>query len=352
MSTKPLYDVCPGPYPTVPECSTAGPRLGGPAGDEPRPVIVASTARLRLFRPTLRRGQVFERALRRETSRLAQPRRLLAISLIALAAGLALAFLMARGELAGADARAYWAGVRIWLGGGDPYHPVEPFMPYPYAPWLLPVFTPWALLPWNVAWFFWRGLNVLLLLWSAEWAYRRHPLATAAVLAVLMVPITVTLDTGNITLLLALAIWGAQFVGPRLGGALWAITVSTKWFPALLLVFLPPRSRPWAVAALGVAFLLSLATWEQTVTWIQAMLSFPRPPRIDYLLLLWAAVPWLWRHPNPLWWLNRQDMARLARQGRVELARWLRGLRQDPEAAALEARHGIGTRVRGFFGVG
>lgn len=276
----------------------------------------------------------------------------MAIGLIALTAGLALAFLIARGELAGADARAYWAGVRIWLGGGDPYHPVEPFMPYPYAPWLLPAFTPWALLPWNVAWFLWRGLNVLLLLWSAEWAYRRHPLATAVVLALLMVPLTVTLDTGNITLLLALAIWAAQFTGPRMGGALWALTVSTKWFPALLLVFLPPRSRPWALAALGVAFLLSLATWPQTLTWIEAMLSFPRPPRIDYLLLLWAAVPWLWRHPHPLWWLDRRHWPGLLALWRLRWTRWLRGFRADPEATALQARHDIGVRVRAFFGVG
>ena len=225
-------------------------------------------------------------------------------------------------------------------------------MPYPYAPWLLPLFTPWALLPWHVAWFFWRGLNVLLLLWSAEWAYRRHPLATAAVLAVLMVPIAVTLDTGNITLVLALAVWAAQFCGPRLGGMLWAMTVATKWFPALLLVFLPPRTRLWALAWLGVAILLSLLTFQQTLTWIEAMITFPRPPRIDYLLLLWAAVPWFWRHPNPLWWLNRRDLRALAAGARAGVARWWRELRQDPESAAVEARQGMQQRVRAFFGVG
>ena len=61
---------------------------------------------------------------------------------------LAAAGMTARGEAAGADARAYWAGVRIWLEGGDPYHPVGPFLPYVYAPWMLPLFAPWALLPW------------------------------------------------------------------------------------------------------------------------------------------------------------------------------------------------------------
>ena len=52
--------------------------------------------------------------------------------------GIFAAGLIARGEAAGADARAYWAGVRIWLNGGDPYHPTGPFLPYVYAPWMLP----------------------------------------------------------------------------------------------------------------------------------------------------------------------------------------------------------------------
>ena len=65
-----------------------------------------------------------------------------------------------KADKAGADARAYWAGVRIWLEGGDPYHPVGPFLPYVYAPWMLPLFAPWALLPWEVAWFAWRGATI------------------------------------------------------------------------------------------------------------------------------------------------------------------------------------------------
>ncbi len=54
------------------------------------------------------------------------PRRVLAILLIAVVGGFFAAGLIARGEAAGVDARAYWAGVRIWLNGGDPYHPVGP----------------------------------------------------------------------------------------------------------------------------------------------------------------------------------------------------------------------------------
>ena len=140
-------------------------------------------------------------------------RRLLAVLLTSLAGTAVLVFLVARGELAGADARAYWGGVRVWLDGGSPMTPPAPYLPYVYAPWSVPIFVPWALLPWDVAWFVWRGVNVLLLLWSASWAYKQHPLATAILLCILAAPIAATLDTGNITLLCALGIWAAQFVG-------------------------------------------------------------------------------------------------------------------------------------------
>ena len=86
--------------------------------------------------------------------------------------GIVAAGIVGRGEPAGADARAYWAGVRIWLNGGDPYHPTGPFLPYVYAPWMLPLFAPWALLPWDVAWFVWRGGTILALLWTIHWAYK------------------------------------------------------------------------------------------------------------------------------------------------------------------------------------
>lgn len=281
---------------------------------------------------------------------LRQPRHLVAITLIALSGGAVMAFLLARGDLAGSDALAYWGGVRIWLDGGDPLHPSGPFLPYVYAPWSLVLFLPWALLPWNVAWFAWRGANILLLLWTASWAYKRHPLATAAVLVALMLPIAATLDTGNITLFLAIAVWAAQFVGPRLAGAMWALAATLKWFPVLLLVFLPPRARLWGVVLLGVAALLALATWPQTLVQLDLALNFPRPLRLDYLLLLWAAVPWLWRHPHPLWWLNRHDVPRLARYWRDRTRfEWRRFRRADEPA--LVARAGISRRVRSFFGV-
>jgi len=282
---------------------------------------------------------------------LRDPRRLLAIALISLSGGAVLTFLVARGGLAGSDALAYWAGVRTWVAGGDPFHPSGPFLPYVYAPWALPLFLPWAALPWSVAWFVWRGVNVILLLWTAEWAYRRHALATAVVLAILAAPIAATLDTGNITLLLALAVWAAQFVGPRLGGALWALAATLKWFPVLLLIFLPPRARLWGLIALAVAVVLALATWPQTVIQLDLALNFPRPLRLDYVLLLWAAVPWLWRHPNPLWWLNRRDIRLIATRSQVRAGLAWQDFRGSDEPAQL-AREAISRRVRSFFGAG
>lgn len=296
-------------------------------------------------------GGLLRRAVRREAQRLREPRRIAAIGLLALTGGIVLAFLVARGELAGSDARAYWAGVRLWVSGEDPFHPRGPFLPYVYAPWSIPLFLPWAALPWTVAWFVWRGMNVLLLMWSIAWAYERRPLGTALVVAALGMPIAVTLDTGNITLFLALAIWATQFVGPRLGGALWAMAASLKWFPALLLIFLPPRARLWGVAALAVAVLLALATWPQTLIQLETAINFPRPFRWDYLLLLWGAVPWFWRHPRPLWWLSRSQLPRVIADGRSHVTAWWHGLRTDRERAAAETRRGVEQRLRSFFGV-
>src|SRR6266404_2200025 len=181
-----------------------------------------------------RRAGVQRRALRREISRLHYRRRILAMALLIITFGFIAAGIVGRGEPAGADARAYWAAVRIWLNGGDPYHPTGPFLPYVYAPWMLPLFAPWALLPWDVAWFVWRGGTILGLLWTIEWAYRRRPLETAVVVALLGFPIGANLDTGNINLLLTLMVWAARFSGPVVAGFLWSIATWMKWAPALL----------------------------------------------------------------------------------------------------------------------
>jgi hypothetical protein len=227
-------------------------------------------------------------------------RRLAAILLLGLTGGIVLAFLYARGELAGSDARAYWVAVRMWLGGGDPYEPGEPFLPYAYFPWTIYFFAPWALLPWSVAWFLWRTLSIVLFAWSVAWAYERRPLATALLVVALAGPVAANFDTGNVAVLLVLGIFAAQLVGPKLGGFLWAVAAAMKWLPALLIVVLPPRARLWGVGFAFVAGLLTLANFPHTLEQIQIALFFPRPLRLDYLLLIWAAVPWLWQLRWPL----------------------------------------------------
>src|SRR5439155_830812 len=122
-----------------------------------------------------------------------------------------------------------------------------------------------------------------------------------------------TLGTGNITLFLTFALWSAPFTGPRLAGLLWGLATWMKWAPAVLWVILAPRARAWGVVWLGVSALLSLATLPLTIVQLQALFGFgSRPIRLDYLVLLWAAVPWLWIHPHPLWWLSPREWPRVA----------------------------------------
>jgi hypothetical protein len=284
--------------------------------------------------------------MQRRTAFMHEPGRLAAVAIL-VACGAAVAiWVLARGDLVGADARAYWGGVRLWLGGGDPLDPPPPYLPYVYWSWSLPIFAPWAALPWASAWFVYRAFNLLIFLWSVVWAYRQHPLATALLVLLITPALAATLDTGNITLLCAMGIWAAHFVGPRLGGFLWALAAALKWFPALLFLILPPRTRLWGLVWAGLLAVLTFATWPQAVEQIELVLGFPRPLRIDYLLLAWAAVPWLWAHPR--WFEWRTWSAQLRAGGeriRRALADWWRSPRRVGtalEATLREARSLLG----------
>jgi hypothetical protein len=246
--------------------------------------------------PTRRRAGVYRRALRLEASRLRDRHRMLAIVLLSVVFSLLAAGMIGRGEAAGADARAYWAGTRMWINGGDPYHPTGPFLPYAYAPWMLPLFAPWALLPWDVAWVVWRVGTILLFLWTVDWAYRRRPLLTAVTIVLLAFPLGANLDTGNINLQLTLALWAAQFAGPRLGGALWALATWMKWVPAIVWPILGSKTRKWGLIWLAVSIALSLALLPLTIVQLQTLIGFgARPIRLDYLVYLWAFIPWAYR---------------------------------------------------------
>jgi len=243
-------------------------------------------------------GEAFRAALAREALRLRNPRYLKVAAIVGLVSALALAGMVIRGDAGGVDAQAYWVAGRAWLSGGDPYHPSGAFLPYVYAPWQLPLFVPWALLPWAWAWLIWRGATILGLLITIRWAYVRRPRTTAILLAVLAFPLVVNLDTGNINLPLVLALFGAQFCGPMVNGLVWMMATTIKWIPALIWPLMSREARYWGLIWLLPAVVLTLLNLNGTMEQLGVLFSFPRPPRLDYLVFLWALVPWAWRHPE------------------------------------------------------
>ena len=304
----------------------------GPRGDR--------LARRRLDEPTRRRLDIHRRELRRELSRLRDRRRLLAMGLLILTFGFLAAGIVGRGEPAGADARAYWAG------GPDLAQRRRPVPPDRAVPAL-------RLRPVDAAAVRAVGAAAVgrrlvrlarrddprCLLWTIHWAYRQRPLETAILVALLGFPFGANLDTGNINLLLTLMLWGAQFTGPVVAGLLWSVATWMKWAPVLLLPILAPRARLWGLVFLAASALLSLATLPLTILQLQALFGFgARPLRLDYLVFLWALVPVLWRRPDPFdvappasWWTAlarlrsgsqaraRPPHARVPRAGRREL---------------------------------
>ncbi|HEY5434360.1 MAG TPA: glycosyltransferase family 87 protein [Candidatus Limnocylindrales bacterium] len=310
-----------------------------------------STAPAILRRPARRAG-VIRRALRREAGRIREPRRLAAMLILAVLFAIVLAGMVVRGDTAGADAQAYWAAVRIWLEGGDPYHPLGPFLPYVYAPWMLPLFVPWALLPWEVAWFAWRGGTILLLLWSIRWAYTRRPLPTAILVALLFIPTGANLDTGNINLLLALALFGAQFTSGRVGGLIWGLATWMKWVPAVLWLVLPARARGWGLVFLALSGLLSLVMLPLTIIQLQVLFGFgERPFRADYLVFIWSIVPWWWQLADPFAFLRPTWWVGAVRRQRTRARRFLAAFRTDPRGTTVLTRARIWAWGGRFLGL-
>jgi hypothetical protein len=287
------------------------------------------------------------REMRQDVTFLRDPVRLAAIVILVLCGAAIAVWIVARGDLVGADARAYWGGVRLWLGGGDPLNPPPPYLPFVYWSWSLPIFTPWAALPWETAWFVYRMLNIVIFLWSVAWAYRQHPLATAVLVAFVAIPLASTLDTGNITLLCAMGVWAAHFVGPRLGGLMWALATALKWFPLLLFVILPPRARLWGLAWMSLFGVLTLAVWPEVIRQLELLINFPRPLRIDYVLLLWAAVPWLWTHPR---WFEWRTWGAQLGENRDIVAAAVGGWWRSPGRARALRDAGV-QAGRAFFGL-
>jgi hypothetical protein len=312
--------------------------------------VAALPAVARVDQPTRRRAGVFRRAIRHEIARIRDPRRLTMMIILGFVAGFVLAGLIARGEAAGADTRAYWAAGRLWLNGGDPYHPTGPFMPYVYSPWMLPLFVPWSIMPWDVAWFAWRGATILGLLWSVHWAYKRRPMTTAVLLLLLMFPIAANLDTGNINLPLTLLLFGAQFSGPKLAGLLWMLATTIKWVPGIFWPFLSPRGRLWGLVWFLLAIVLTALTLPATLVQLQVLFAFQRPFRVDYFVFIWAIVPWAWRHPEAFRWLMPSSWPGAAQAGAAAARLWQAHWRRSPERTAVTMRRVARSRVRTFFG--
>ena len=122
-------------------------------------------------------------------------------------------------------------------------------------------------------------------------------MTTAVIVALLAFPLGANLDTGNINLQLTLMLWAAQFTGPRLSGLLWALATWMKWVPVVFWVILEPRAKRFGLIWLCLAILLSIALLPLTIQQFQALFGFgARPIRLDYLIYIWAFIPWLYRH--------------------------------------------------------
>jgi hypothetical protein len=232
--------------------------------------------------------------LRRSIARVGTRRiRWAAYTVIGLTWAVLIGVMVWRGSAAGVDALAYWLGTRTWMAGGDPYAGTCPLC-YAYAPWAVPLFAPWALLPWPLAFVSWRVVTVAGLAWTTIWAARRRPVLTALLFAALSVPMGINLDTGNVTLLLVLLLWGARRIGPVAVGTAWGLATGLKWVTAPLGLLLSPNARRAGLGALAVTALADLVLWTGTLRQVLTVAHMDRPIPFDYLVLLWAAVPWLW----------------------------------------------------------
>ena len=215
-----------------------------------------------------------------------------------------------RGDAAGADAEVYWTAARTWAAGGDPYDLPPDVLPWVYAPWGLPLFLPWSMLPWDAAFTVWRVVLLVALLVTLRWAALRRPVSTAVLFMALSVPIGINLDTGNITLPIALVLFGSRFAAPWVAGVTWGLATGLKWAALPLLLVLGSAERRWGLLALAGTLLASIALWPMTLDQLRTIAGLERPFPWDYLVLVWAAVPWFWTDPRRRRWLHPHAWAR------------------------------------------
>ena len=93
---------------------------------------------------------------------------------------------------------------------------------------------------------------------------------------------------------------------------------------------------------------LGVLTLPLTIIQLQALFGFgPRPPRLDYLVLLWATVPWLWSHPGALARFDPRAWPASLGLLRRQTGAWLSGWTRDPGGASRRAR----VEIRAFLGL-
>ena len=99
-----------------------------------------------------------------------------------------------------------------------------------------------------------------------------------------------------------------------------------KWLPVVFWPILARDARRWGLVWLAISVGLSLLTLPLTIIQLQTLFGFgARPVRLDYLVYLWAFVPWLYRRPDPFDFLRAETWRRWATEGRARLGRGLTG---------------------------
>ena len=99
-----------------------------------------------------------------------------------------------------------------------------------------------------------------------------------------------------------------------------------KWVPVVFWPILPGRAKHWGLIWLAVSVGLSILTLPLTIIQLQALFGFgARPVRLDFLVYVWAAVPWFYRKADPFDFLRpstwRSQLASIRARARARLSR-------------------------------
>ena len=130
------------------------------------------------------------------------------------------------------------------------------------------------------------------------------------------------------------------------------VATTVKWVPAVFWPFMSPRGRLWGLVWFVLALILTALTLPQTLIQLQVLFSFQRPLRVDYLVFIWAIVPWAWRHPEAFRWLMPSTWPGAAQAGAAAAKLWRIHWRRSPDRTAETLRRIMAARVRTFFGLG